>query len=125
MSADTEEVESRCKDLLEHVKALDPTLLQRPKFHLLLHLADNIRDFGPTAGYNTERYDNTYSVHHKITNIIRCEAFNRIMRSYNIYGNRHSSSRDIAITIEHLRFLSDGGLIAGSKLVIVVYNCYH
>ena len=76
MSADTEEMESRCKDLLEHVKALDPTLLQ---FHSLLHLADNIRDFGLTAGYNT--------VHHKITNIIRCEAFNRIMRSYNIYGN--------------------------------------
>ena len=51
------EVESRCKDLLEHVKALDPLLLQRPKFHLLLHLVDNIREFGPTAGYNTERYN--------------------------------------------------------------------
>ena len=56
-SADMEEVESRCKDLLEHVKALDPLLLQRPKFHLLLHLADNIREFGPTAGYTTERYN--------------------------------------------------------------------
>ena len=51
-----DEVESRCQDLIKHVKALDDSFLTRPKFHLLLHLADNVREFGPTSAYNTEKY---------------------------------------------------------------------
>ena len=31
-------------------------MLQKVKVHLLLHLPDNLMDFGPPANYNTERY---------------------------------------------------------------------
>ena len=50
--------------------------------------------------------------------LFRCEAFNRIIRNYNVHGNRQASSRDIAVkfsSIEHLRYLSDGGLVSGSR----------
>ena len=55
-SADLEEVDGMCQELLKHVKALDASFLKRPKFHLLLHLSDSMKEFGPTAAYNTERW---------------------------------------------------------------------
>ena len=54
--------------------------------------------------------------------LFRCEAFNRIIRNYNVHGNRQASSRDIAVkfsTIEHLRYLSDGGLVSGSRYMYI------
>lgn len=33
-----------------------PDMLQKVKVHLLLHLPDNLMDFGPPADYNTARY---------------------------------------------------------------------
>ena len=43
----------------------------------------------------------------------RFEAFNSLIRTQNIYGNRQSPSRDIArrfLTLEYLRFICSGGL---------------
>lgn len=39
-------------DCVEHSA---PEMLKKVKIHLLLHLPENILDFGPTANYNTER----------------------------------------------------------------------
>lgn len=83
------DVQSLCQSLVD---AVYKQMLQKPKFHLLLHLARNMTDFGRTASYNTER----------------CEAFNKVMRSYNIHSNKKASSCDIAVRfakIEQLRLL--------------------
>ena len=45
-----------CKDFIESVKAIKPSLLNRPKFHLVLHLPQCMLDFGRTSSFNTERY---------------------------------------------------------------------
>lgn len=79
-----------------------PVYSKRLKTHLVLHLVDNMTDFGPTECYNTERY----------------EAFNSVVRAQNIYGNRHSPSKDIAYNfavLQHLRFLCSGGYCDGRQ----------
>lgn len=45
-----------CQSFIDAVKEGCPEMLKKPKIHLLLHLPDNMHDFGPTAAYNTERY---------------------------------------------------------------------
>jgi hypothetical protein len=83
----------------EYVEATAEYMLEfscRLKTHLFLHLANDLFEFGPISCYNTERY----------------EAFNSIVRCQNIYGNRHSPSKDIAnnfATTENLRFVCEGG----------------
>ena len=51
---------SNCTDtvqeLVEAAKAVSPLLLNKVKFHLLLHLPESLRQFGPTSAYNTVRY---------------------------------------------------------------------
>ena len=45
----------------------------------------------------------------------RCEAFNKVMRQYNIHGNKNASSRDIAMKftkIEQLRLIASEGISA-------------
>jgi len=44
-----------CEGFIEAVKSQDPNLLNRPKFHLLLHLPQSMADFGRTASFNSER----------------------------------------------------------------------
>ena len=50
-----EEITSTCVSLLGAVRMYKLELLNKPKFHLLLHLSENMADFGPTSAYNTER----------------------------------------------------------------------
>lgn len=45
--------------LLNQIKVVHPNLLKKPKLHILTHLADDIRDFGPAVGFSTERYSTT------------------------------------------------------------------
>lgn len=52
---DLEEAERTCKEFLIAVRNYNPELLQKPKFHYLLHLPRNMCDFGPSAAFNTER----------------------------------------------------------------------
>uniref|UniRef100_A0A1X7UVS3 C2H2-type domain-containing protein n=1 Tax=Amphimedon queenslandica TaxID=400682 RepID=A0A1X7UVS3_AMPQE len=91
-----------CCDFVQCAVSYMPAYAKRLKTHLILHLVDHIVDFGPTQGYNTERF----------------ESFNSLVRSANIYGNRHSPSKDIAFrfaTIQHLRFLCSGGHVDGKQ----------
>ena len=46
-----------CQDFVEAVKEIRPEVMKKSKIHLLLHLTDNICEFGPTSAYNTERYE--------------------------------------------------------------------
>lgn len=45
-----------CTEFVLSVKAHDHTLLNRPKFHLLLHLPECIENFGVTSSFSAERY---------------------------------------------------------------------
>ena len=53
---DFEDVQKICRSFVDAVQDYKEELLQRPKFHLMLHLTQNMLDFGPTAAFNTERY---------------------------------------------------------------------
>lgn len=53
---DISTVEAVVKELIESVRQYRSSLLNKPKFHLLLHLPQNMLDFGPPSVYNTERY---------------------------------------------------------------------
>lgn len=50
-----DKVRSVCVDFVSAVQQHAPEMLKKVKVHLILHLADNIRDFGPTSAFNTER----------------------------------------------------------------------
>jgi hypothetical protein len=54
-------LERECKDFVAATYAFKPELLQKPKFHLLLHLPQSMEDFGPRMAFNTERYMNIKS----------------------------------------------------------------
>jgi len=56
-----EEYRSVCQDFVDTVKDCQPELLQKVKIHLLLHLVDNMLDFGPCSSFNTERSDTKYT----------------------------------------------------------------
>lgn len=44
-----------CQMFVDTCKEFMPEYCKRLKTHLLLHLVDNIMDFGPTPCFNTER----------------------------------------------------------------------
>ena len=51
-----ENVLKTCSDFVAAVKWFNPAFLQKPKIHLLLHLAEDMVCFGPTAAFSAERY---------------------------------------------------------------------
>ncbi|KAL1714355.1 hypothetical protein EV715DRAFT_209819 [Schizophyllum commune] len=83
-------------DFLDHTCALTPQWFNKPKFHVLLHLPDHIRRFGPAMLFATEGF----------------ESFNAIIRSASVHSNRHAPSRDIATRMargSRIRHLVSGG----------------
>ncbi|KAK0448235.1 hypothetical protein EV421DRAFT_1900873 [Armillaria borealis] len=52
----------------------------KPKFHILVHLPEHVRRFGPAMLFATEAF----------------ESFNAIIRAKSVHSNRHAPSRDIA-----------------------------
>ncbi|EFP89671.2 uncharacterized protein PGTG_15634 [Puccinia graminis f. sp. tritici CRL 75-36-700-3] len=70
--------------------------VNKPKFHMLLHLPDSIRRFGPASLVATEKF----------------ESFNGLLRNASVHSNRHSPGRDLAISFanyECMRALGSGG----------------
>ena len=47
---------------VENVTSYMPEFAKRLKVHMLLHLVDDIVEFGPACVFNTERY-NTYGIY--------------------------------------------------------------
>ena len=48
--------EMACKEFVELSVQYMPEFSKRLKVHVLLHLSDNLKEFGSTNLYNTERY---------------------------------------------------------------------
>ncbi|KZT58587.1 hypothetical protein CALCODRAFT_414850, partial [Calocera cornea HHB12733] len=68
----------------------------KAKPHLLLHLPDNILQFGPASLFATQRY----------------ESYNSIFREGSILSNHQAPSRDIATqfaNLERVRHITTGG----------------
>lgn len=57
-----------------------PRWFNKPKFHILRHLPDHIRRFGPAILFATEGF----------------ESYNAVIRDHSIHSNRQAPSRDIA-----------------------------
>lgn len=81
----------------------------KPKFHILLHLPEHIRRFGPAILFATEAF----------------ESFNAIIRAKSMHSNRHAPSRDIARAFaqgNRIRHLLSGGRFMRPSLVAVPLN---
>ncbi|KAJ3558207.1 hypothetical protein NP233_g11552 [Leucocoprinus birnbaumii] len=79
-----------------------PRWFNKPKFHILLHLPDHIRRFGPAILFATESF----------------ESFNAQIRSLSVASNRQAPSRDIALGFalkNRVRHLLSGGLYQESQ----------
>ncbi|TRM70314.1 hypothetical protein BD626DRAFT_448805 [Schizophyllum amplum] len=68
----------------------------KPKFHIIVHLPEHIRRFGPAILFATEAF----------------ESFNAVIRAKSVHSNRHAPSRDIALAFaqgNRIRHLIAGG----------------
>eukprot|EP00731_Ephydatia_muelleri_P020757 Em0013g484a len=86
---------SQCLAFTHAVERNCPELRRKLKIHIL-HLPDDMLQFGPASTFNTER----------------CESYNAAIRGCNIYANRHAPSKDIATSFaiqESIRFVCSGG----------------
>eukprot|EP00731_Ephydatia_muelleri_P012741 Em0007g51a len=87
---------SQCLAFTHAVERNCPELRRKLKIHILLHLPDDMLQFGPASTFNTER----------------CESYNAAIRGRNIYANQHAPSKDIATSFaiqESIRFVCSGG----------------
>ncbi|KAF7310181.1 FAD-binding-3 domain-containing protein [Mycena indigotica] len=84
-------------NLLDAFDVVDPLrILVKIKLHLLAHLPDDIRRFGPAIRFSTEAF----------------EAYNAIFRACSVRSNRQAPSRDIArklASIERVKHIFAGG----------------
>ncbi|KAI0639900.1 hypothetical protein C8Q77DRAFT_1045284 [Trametes polyzona] len=68
----------------------------KPKFHIILHLVEHVRRFGPAGLFATEAF----------------ESFNAVIRAKSVHSNRQAPSRDIARAFaqsNRIRHLLSGG----------------
>ncbi|KAJ7867198.1 hypothetical protein B0H14DRAFT_3084134 [Mycena olivaceomarginata] len=84
-------------NLLDAFDAVDPLrILVKIKLHLLAHIPDDIRRFGPAIRFATEI----------------CEAYNGVFRLCSIYSNRLAPSRDISqkfASMSRVKHILSGG----------------
>ncbi|KIJ36237.1 hypothetical protein M422DRAFT_51154 [Sphaerobolus stellatus SS14] len=73
--------------LLDAMAVLDPSrIVQKPKFHILLHIAKDIRRFGPAILFSTEVF----------------ECFNAVFQMCSVLSNHQAPSCDIALKFSEL-----------------------
>ncbi|EIW59026.1 uncharacterized protein TRAVEDRAFT_93301, partial [Trametes versicolor FP-101664 SS1] len=89
---------------LDSTCELTPRWFNKPKFHILLHLPEHIRRFGPAMLFATEGF----------------ESYNAIIRSHSIHSNHRAPSRDIAAGMaqnNRIRHLLSGGFFTMPHMV--------
>jgi hypothetical protein len=74
------ELEKVIKNFLFHLINSSARWVNKPKFHMLIHLLQSIMRFGPSSLFATEKF----------------ESFNSILRNASVHSNRQQPGRDIA-----------------------------
>ncbi|KAI8457807.1 hypothetical protein BY996DRAFT_8420195 [Phakopsora pachyrhizi] len=85
------------QDFLLKLISTNAQWVNKPKFHMLIHLSQSIAHFGPTSLFATEKY----------------ESYNGVVRQASIHSNRQSHSHDIATSFQNyaaLIFFFSGGI---------------
>ncbi|KNZ61746.1 hypothetical protein VP01_1362g4 [Puccinia sorghi] len=77
-----QELSQKIDIFLHHVIKMSAKWVNKPKFHMLIHLPHSIRRFGPASLFATEKF----------------ESYNSILRKASVHSNRHRPGRDLAIT---------------------------
>ena len=75
-----------------------PRWFNKPKFHIIMHLPDHVRRFGPAILFATEAF----------------ESFNAVIRAQSVHSSRHAPSHDIArgfAQLNQTRHLLSGGYV--------------
>ncbi|OAV85700.1 hypothetical protein PTTG_03824 [Puccinia triticina 1-1 BBBD Race 1] len=88
---------------LYHVLSMNAQWVNKPKFHMLIHLPESVRRFGPPCLFASEKF----------------EAYNGIMRNASIHSNRQAPGRDIALTFSNyqaMRLILSGVILFNHKL---------
>ncbi|KAI8457359.1 hypothetical protein BY996DRAFT_8685347 [Phakopsora pachyrhizi] len=99
------------QDFLLKLISTNAQWVNKPKFHMLIHLRQSIERFGPTSLFATEKY----------------ESYNGVVQQASIHSNRQSPSHDIATSFQNyaaLRFFFSGGITQAepSRSNIVTQN---
>lgn len=85
------------ENVLDAFAEIDPTrILLKVKLHILTHIVDDIRRFGPAVRFSTEIF----------------ECFNAIFRMCSVLSNHQAPSRDIAVSlsnIDRMKHIISGG----------------
>ncbi|KAG9081358.1 hypothetical protein FS749_007718 [Ceratobasidium sp. UAMH 11750] len=93
----TTELQEVIDDFLTATARCSPSIIiQKPKFHFLVHLPMYIKRFGPAILFSTERY----------------ESFHTVFRAGSLFSNHHAPSRDIAeyfVGLDRLKHICSGG----------------
>ncbi|KAG9091071.1 hypothetical protein FRC06_000726 [Ceratobasidium sp. 370] len=82
--------------LLAAARCSPSIIVQKPKFHFLVHLPMYIQRFGPAILFSTERF----------------ESFHGVFRTGSLFSNRQAPSRDIAeyfVGLDRLKHVCSGG----------------
>ncbi|OAV92820.1 hypothetical protein PTTG_04927 [Puccinia triticina 1-1 BBBD Race 1] len=92
-------LKAHVNEFLYHLIKSNAQWVNKPKFHMLLHLPESIERFGPAPGFSTEKF----------------EPFNGVLRKASVHSNKLAPGRDIATTFENLSSLrlvmSDGVIL--------------
>ncbi|KAI9601743.1 hypothetical protein KEM48_000846 [Puccinia striiformis f. sp. tritici PST-130] len=76
------ELSATIKIFTHNILQMSARWSNKPKFHMILHLEESIRRFGPASLFATEKF----------------ESFNGILRTEAIHSNRQSPGHDIALS---------------------------
>ncbi|KAK7684300.1 hypothetical protein QCA50_012624 [Cerrena zonata] len=93
-----DKLERSIEDFLLATAIWNPQWFNKPKFHIILHILQHVRRFGPAILFATEGF----------------ESYNFIIRLRSILSNRHAPSVDIANAMSFMhavRHLVSGGYI--------------
>ncbi|KAH9808088.1 hypothetical protein DFH28DRAFT_1198469 [Melampsora americana] len=97
------ELENLIQAFLKKIVQLSAQWCNKPKFHMLIHLCDSIRRFGPPCLFATENF----------------ESYNGNTRSASVHSNHLSPGRDIANSFNSyklIRALTSGAALYDRKL---------
>ncbi|KIJ51704.1 hypothetical protein M422DRAFT_157275, partial [Sphaerobolus stellatus SS14] len=91
------ELKNEIDILLDAMAVVDPSrIIRKPKFHILIHIVEDIRRFGPAILFSTEIF----------------ECFNAVFRMCSVLSNHQAPRRDIALKfgeLDRFKHMVSGG----------------